>query len=72
MNSIEFEADVKNHSIKIPEEYSNLESKRLKVIIFEIDSKADKLPKGFYNPRKVTSFSNIASRDELYERKSIH
>ncbi|RKX72832.1 MAG: hypothetical protein DRP87_19955 [Spirochaetes bacterium] len=51
MNSIEFEADVKNHSIKIPEEYSNLESKHLKVIIFEIDFKADKLLKGFYNPR---------------------
>lgn len=68
MNAIEFEADVKNYSIRIPEKYRNLESKHLKVIIVEINSGESKLPKGYYEPRKVTSFSHIASREELYER----
>jgi len=30
--------------------------------------KCPKLPRGFYNPIKVDSYSKIAKRDEIYDR----
>ena len=68
MYAIEFEADVKNHTIKIPKEYRELESKHIKIFIIEIQNQTTTLPKGFLEPIQVQSYNQIAKRDSIYER----
>jgi hypothetical protein len=69
MYAIEFEADVHNHSIKIPDEYHELESKHIKVFIVDVSIPKKQLPDGFLNPVLVDiDYSAIAKRDELYDR----
>lgn len=68
MQSIEFEADVLNNTIQIPSEYKELEAKHIKVFVLEISDVQKKLPAGFLNPVSVSSYKDIAKRDELYER----
>jgi hypothetical protein len=69
MYAIEFEADVYNNSIQIPEEYRELDLKHIKVFIVDIKHTKKTLPAGFYNPIPVNvPFSEIAKRDELYDR----
>jgi len=72
MQTIEFEAEVHNHSIKLPKKYSNLESKHVRVIAMEISGKKGKLPIGFYEPVQIKSYSLIASREEIHERKRFY
>ena len=69
MYAIEFEADVHNQTIQIPDEYKELESKHIKVFIVDVSIPKKQLPDGFYNPVKVTvDYSEIGKRDELYDR----
>jgi len=69
MYAIEFEADVHNHSIQIPDEYHELETKHIKVFIVDVSIPKKQLPDGFLNPVKVTvGYNEIAKRDELYDR----
>ena len=66
---IEFVTDIKDSSIKIPEEYKNFNEKHVKVIVSDLEEKTDiKLPKGFYKPIKISSYSDILSKDALHER----
>jgi hypothetical protein len=68
MYAIEFETDVYNNTIKIPVEYKELEAKHIKVFIVEVSNNQKKLPAGFLNPVSITSYKNIAKRDDLYDR----
>ena len=68
MYAIEFEADVKNYSIKIPKEYEELESKHIKIFVVEVQNQTTTLPKGFLEPIQVQSYAKIAKRDDIYER----
>jgi hypothetical protein len=69
MYTIEFEADVYNNSIQIPEEYKELNLKHIKVFIIDVKPTQKTLPAGFYNPIPVNvAFSEIGKRDELYDR----
>jgi|GEM_PF-1515502 len=68
MYAIEFETDVFNSTIQIPIEYKELEAKHIKVIIVEISNTQKKLPDGFLNPVAISSYKNVANRDELYDR----
>lgn len=71
MYPIEFEADVYNHTIQIPEEYKELDLKHIKVLIVDVKPTKKTLPAGFYNPIRVNvPFSQIAKRDERYDRKN--
>jgi hypothetical protein len=69
MYAIEFETDVYNNTIQIPEEYKELELRHVKVFIVDVKPLKKTLPDGFYNriPVNVT-FSEIAKRDALYDR----
>ncbi len=66
MYAIEFETDVHNNTIQIPIEYKELEAKHIKVFIVEVKATAKLLPAGFLNPVLISSYKNIAKRDELY------
>lgn len=68
MYAIEFEADVHNNTIQVPIEYKELEAKHIKVFVVEVSNRQKKLPTGFLNPVAITSYKNIAKRDELYDR----
>ncbi len=68
MFAIEFETDVYNNTIQIPLEYKELEAKHIKVFVVEISHTQKKLPTGFLKPVAVTSYKNIANRDDLYDR----
>ena len=68
MYAIEFEADVHNNMIQVPVEYKELEAKHIKVFVVEVSNRQKKLPTGFLNPVAITSYKNIAKRDELYDR----
>ena len=68
MYVIEFEADVHNNIIQIPNEYKELESKHIKVFVVEVTNRQKNLPNGFINPVSVTSYKEIAKRDDLYDR----
>ena len=68
MYAIEFEADVHNHSIQIPEEYKELEAKHVKVFVVDVKTKQKTLPDGFLNPTIEIDYSQIGSREELYDR----
>ena len=73
MYAIEFEADVHNHSIQIPEEYKELEEKHIKVFIVDVNIPKRTLPHGFFNsvPVKI-DYSAIAKRDEFYSEDMQH
>lgn len=59
MYAIEFETDVYNNTIQIPEKYKKeLESKHVKVFIIEISTTKKELPYDFYNPISVTNAEN--------------
>jgi hypothetical protein len=68
MYAIEFETDVYNNTIQIPVEYKELEAKHIKVFIVEVSNNQKKLPAGFLNPVSISSYKNIAKRDDLYDR----
>lgn len=68
MYAIEFEADVHNNAIQVPIEYKELEAKHIKVFVVEVSNRQKKLPAGFLNPVTITSYKNIAKRDDLYDR----
>lgn len=68
MYAIEFETDVHNNTIKIPIEYKELEAKHIKVFIVEVEATAKLLPAGFLKPVSITSYKDIAKRDDLYDR----
>ncbi len=68
MYAIEFEADVHNHSIQIPEEYKELETKHVKVFVVDVKTKQKTLPDGFLNPVITIDYSKIGTREELYDR----
>jgi hypothetical protein len=68
MYAIEFEADVHNNTIQVPIEYKELEAKHIKVFVVEVSNRQKKLPTGFLNPVAITSYKDIAKRDELYDR----
>jgi hypothetical protein len=68
MYAIEFEADVHNNTIQVPIEYKELEAKHIKVFVVEVSNRQKKLPAGFLNPVAITSYKNIAKRDDLYDR----
>lgn len=68
MYVIEFETDVHNNMIQIPLEYKELESKHIKVFVVEVSNRQKKLPAGFLNPVSVTSYKEIANREDLYDR----
>jgi hypothetical protein len=68
MYAIEFETDVHNNTIQIPCEHKGLEAKRIRVFIVEVSNSPTKLPAGFLNPVSITSYKDIAKRDDLYDR----
>ena len=68
MYTIEFEADVHNNTIQVPIEYKELEAKHIKVFVVEMSNRQKKLPTGFLNPVAITSYKDIAKRDEIYDR----
>jgi hypothetical protein len=68
MYAIEFEADVHNHSIQIPDEYHELESKHIKVFIVDVSIPKKQLPDGFLNPIITIDYSEIPTREEIYDR----
>ncbi|MCX7068218.1 MAG: hypothetical protein NTW85_11065 [Methylococcales bacterium] len=68
MYAIEFEADVHNHSIQIPDEYHELESKHIKVFIVDVSIPKKQLPDGFLNPVITIDYSEIPTREEIYDR----
>jgi hypothetical protein len=68
MLAIEFEADVYNNTIQIPLEYKELEAKHIKVFVVEVSHTQKQLPSGFLKPVAITSYKNIANRDDLYDR----
>ena len=53
---------------KSPIEYKELEAKHIKVFVIEVSNRQKKLPTGFLNPVSITSYKNIAKRDEIYDR----
>ncbi|MFZ2655870.1 MAG: hypothetical protein WAX69_13145 [Victivallales bacterium] len=75
MQAIEFEADVKNSSIKIPGRFGMLESKHLRLVaLFDSDTqvsvskkKASFIDNLLLNPLKVKNFKPM-KREEVYER----
>jgi hypothetical protein len=69
MYAIEFEADVYNHTIQIPEEYKELDLRHVKVFVVDVKTTKKTLPEGFYNrvPVNVT-FGEIGKREEIYDR----
>jgi hypothetical protein len=68
MYAIEFEADVHNQTIQIPDEYKELESKHIKVFIVDVSIPKKQLPDGFYNPMITIDYSEIPTREEIYDR----
>lgn len=68
MYAIEFEADVHNQTIQIPDEYKELESKHIKVFIVDVSIPKKQLPDGFYNPIITIDYSEIPTREEIYDR----
>ena len=68
MYAIEFETDVKNNTIQILSEHKGFEAKRIRVFIVEVSNSQKKLPTGFLNPVSVTSYKDIAKRDDIYDR----
>ncbi len=71
MQAVEFEADTDNGVIVIPEAYrASLRSKHLRVIVLGCEvSHANKgLPQGFYSPIQVSSYNQIARREEIHDR----
>lgn len=68
MYAIEFEADVHNHSIQIPDEYHELESRHIKVFIVDVSIPKKQLPDGFLNPIITIDYSEIPTREEIYDR----
>lgn len=68
MYAIEFETNVHNNMIQIPREYKELEAKHIKVFIVEVSNTQKQLPAGFLSPVTITSYKNIAKRDDLYDR----
>ncbi|NOT85349.1 MAG: hypothetical protein HOP02_11355 [Methylococcaceae bacterium] len=54
--------------IQIPREYKELEAKHIKVFIVEVSNTQKQLPAGFLSPVTITSYKNIAKRDDLYDR----
>jgi hypothetical protein len=68
MYAIEFEADVHNHTIQIPDEYKELESKHIKVFIVDVSIPKKQLPDGFLNPVITIDYSEIPTREEIYDR----
>ena len=68
MYAIEFEADVKNGAIQILDQYSELESKRLRVFVVQVAKKFKSVSAPFSEPVIIPSYSLIAKRDEIYDR----
>lgn len=68
MYAIEFEADVHNQTIQIPDEYKELESKHIKVFIVDVSIPKKQLPDGFYNPIITIDYSELPTREEIYDR----
>lgn len=68
MYAIEFEADVHNLTIQIPDEYKELESKHIKVFIVDVSIPKKQLPDGFYNPIITLDYSVLPTREEIYDR----
>ena len=68
MYAIEFEADVNNHSIQIPDEYKELDLKHVKVFVVDIKTVKKELPAGFLNPVITLDYSQMPTREELYDR----
>jgi hypothetical protein len=69
MYAIEFEADVYNNTIQIPEEYKELDLRHVKVFVVDVKPTKKTLPDGFYNRVPVNvAFSEIGKRDEIYDR----
>jgi hypothetical protein len=68
MYAIEFEADVHNQTIQIPDEYKELESKHIKVFIVDVSIPKKQLPDGFYNPIITLDYSELPTREEIYDR----
>jgi hypothetical protein len=68
MYAIEFETDVYNNTIQIPEEYKELDLRHVKVFVVDVKTTKKTLPDGFYNPKLTLDYSQIGTRDELYDR----
>jgi hypothetical protein len=75
MQAIEFEADVKNSYIKIPDRFSILESKHIRLVaLFDSDmqvsvskKKTSFIDNLLSNPLKIKNFKPM-TREETYER----
>lgn len=75
MRAVEFDADVKNLSVEIPPNFSELESKRVRVIaLFEDDTatRPGKTRRSFIDemtekPFRIDDFTPL-SREEAHER----
>ncbi len=71
MESIEFETEVRENHIKLPDHFKNLNLKHVRVVIFEATSGHTHkriLPKGFYNPLHAPTYRMIGKREEIHER----
>ncbi len=71
MQPIEFETEIRDNFIKLPDHLKNLNHKHVKVVIFEDtpgDAPKQILPKGFYNPLHAQTYQIIGKRKEIYER----
>jgi len=71
MQAVEFEADTDNGVIVIPEACRRtLQSKHVRVIVmgYESSHAQQDMPQGFQTPVQVTSYKQIAKREDIYGR----
>lgn len=72
MHQIEFETEIRENIIQLPDHLKRLNHKHVKVTISEAipDPAGQKkpLPPGFYEPLHAESYRKIARREEMYER----
>lgn len=70
MYAVEFEADTDEGIIRIPPEHPELMAKHLKIIVIECGALNGKqcLPAGFQNPVSISSYGELAKRDDIYDR----
>ncbi|MEI6057173.1 MAG: hypothetical protein WCR55_14085 [Lentisphaerota bacterium] len=73
MNAIEFETDIKDSIIRIPQRFKSFGSKHVKVILLSQDNKhknidtRNKLPEVFLMPLTVKTHIDFI-RNDIYER----
>jgi hypothetical protein len=60
---IDFDATVEGGMIKIPQKFSQLENKHLKVLLFETGSSIHPLPESFFEPIIIPSYSLLYRRE---------